>query len=254
MHALYASYYDAAPEGLFAGDLAGKDWVIELREDGILRGFTTLAIMHFTAGDVERRAIYSGDTIIDHRFWGEQALATAFCRFAGALKASDPETPLYWFLITKGHKTYRYLGAFSHCYFPNHREATPAEAQACLDALARARFGDSYLAGRGIVHYEVSRGHLKPEWADIRPSLRARPDVRFFLERNPHYKQGDELCCLAELSSGNLRSHARRAFVAGLDDALSFVPLDSGLRRELPRLASAGKSDPARAPALYPRA
>ena len=253
MHSLYASYYDASSAEQFAKDLAAKDWVIELREGAALRGFTTLAATDFAAAGAKRRAIYSGDTIIHHRYWGDQALATAFCRFAGALKSSDPGTPLYWFLITKGHRTYRYLGAFSHRYFPNPYGATPAEAQTCLDALARARFGAAYLGARGIVHYEESRGHLKPEWATIRPALLARPEVRFFLERNPRHSQGDELCCLAELAAENLRSYARRAFVAGLDDS-SPVSIDRGMCPALPQLSSAGASDPARAAALDSRA
>lgn len=254
MHALYASYYDASSAEQFARDLAAKDWVIELREGAVLRGFTTLAVTEFVAAGARRRAIYSGDTIIHHRYWGDQALTTAFCRFAGALKSSDPGTPLYWFLITKGHRTYRYLGAFSHRYFPNPYAPTPAEARACLDSLARARFGAAYLPARGIVHFEKSRGHLKPQWAPIRPGLLARPEVRFFLERNPRYSQGDELCCLTELAVENLRSYARRAFVAGLDDASSPLSLDRGMRPALPQLSSAGAGDPARAAALHPRA
>lgn len=254
MHALYSAYYEATSEEQFAGDLAEKDWVIELRDGAALRGFSTLAMVDFAAAGAPRRAIYSGDTIIHHRYWGEQALAAAFCRLAGALKSADPGMPLYWFLITKGHRTYRYLSAFSLRYFPNPYGETPEEAQACLDTLARARFGRAYLAERGIVHYEESRGHLKQEWASIRPGLLARPDVRFFLDHNPRYAQGDELCCLAELSVGNLRSHARRAFVAGLDEAIPSVSLDSGLRRALPQLPAAGQGNPARASALHPRA
>jgi hypothetical protein len=39
--------------------------------------------------------------------------------------------------------------------------------------------------------------------------------VRFFLERNPRYYLGEELVCLTELTSENLRSFASRAFLEG---------------------------------------
>src|SRR5262245_37165103 len=198
MYALYAGYYDATSLPRFREDLAGKEWVIELRDAAELRGFSTLALMRFDAG--ARRALYSGDTIIDHRYWGEQALAQAFCRLAGELKAADPRAPLYWFLISKGHRTYRYLSVFARRFFPSPYAATPLAEQAWLDELAERRFGAAYRRGEGVVRFAASRGHLKPQWAQLREAVRERPEVRFFLERNPRYFAGDELCCIAELS------------------------------------------------------
>ena len=39
MYALYSTYYSATSPDRFAADLAAKDYVIELEEDGELRGF-----------------------------------------------------------------------------------------------------------------------------------------------------------------------------------------------------------------------
>jgi hypothetical protein len=38
--------------------------------------------------------------------------------------------------------------------------------------------------------------------------------VRFFLERNPHYDRGDELCCLAPLTQENFTRAAYRVINA----------------------------------------
>lgn len=248
MHRLYAAYYDAAPEDQFRGDLAAKDFIIELREGAELRGFSTLALMDFARG--ERRAIYSGDTIIDHRYWGEQALAHAFCAFAGRIKAAAPAVPLYWFLISKGHRTYRYLGVFARRYFPSPDEPTCPQAKAWLDELATRRFGAAYVPQLGLVRFPRSRGHLKAEWAGVRDVVRERAEARFFLERNPRYHEGDELCCLAALEVDNLRSLARKAFNEGLHDH-RLLPGDFGERGALSRLAAAGGGD---AEAAAPRA
>jgi hypothetical protein len=217
MFELYERYYAASSPALFEADLRNKDFVITLREPaGALAGFSTLAVLAAKVGGRRLRALYSGDTIIDHAHWGTQALSFTWIRLAGTIKAWSPEQPLYWFLIVKGHRTYRYLSAFSVDFHPRWDAPTPAPARAIMDALARRRFADCYDASRGVVSFPQSRGHLKPQWATIEPAEAARPDVAFFLRSNPGYAQGDELVCLTELAADNLRPLARRVFEQGL--------------------------------------
>ena len=217
MFELYDAYYDGSSLATFSRDLSRKSHVIELRAEGRLCGFSTLALMPFEIDGVPNLAIFSGDTIIHHEYWGEQALAGAFCRFAGRTKAENPQHPLFWFLVSKGHRTYRYLSVFSHDYYPNHARPTPRPIQQRMDLLARMRFGDDYDAAAGIVRFAQSQGHLRPRWADVRDPLRRNPVVDFFLARNPNHHEGDELVCMTELSVENMRSVARLAFVEGLN-------------------------------------
>ena len=246
MYRLYAAYYDAVSHARFAADLAGKDYVIELVDGPALRGFSTLALIDYASSAGPSSALFSGDTIIDRDYWGEQALSQAFCRFAGAVKAQRPRTPLFWFLITKGYRTYRYLAVFAREYFPNPHRATPAHIQAAIDQLAHMRFGAAYCAQRGLIRFAESRGHLKPQWAAIRESVRDRAEVRFFLERNPGYHMGEELCCVALLEADNLRSYARKAFLEGLQDerATCIVPEHGRGIEALSPLAFAGPDRP----------
>src|SRR5262245_6588707 len=217
MFGLYDSYYDASSRALFEADLGNKHFVVMLREpSGALAGFSTLAVLEAEIGGTRLRAIYSGDTIIDYAHWGTQALAFTWIRFAGSIKAWAPQLPLYWFLIVKGHRTYRYLSAFSIDFHPHWQAPTPAPTREIMDALASHRFGCAYDATRGVVSFAQSRGHLRSEWALVEPEEAARPDVAFFLRSNPGYVSGDELVCLAELASGNLRPLARRVFEQGL--------------------------------------
>jgi hypothetical protein len=217
MFELYDSYYDASSRAQFEADLSNKHFVVMLREpSGALAGFSTLAVLEAEIGGKCLRAIYSGDTIIDHAHWGTQALAFTWIRFAGSIKAWAKQLPLYWFLIVKGHRTYRYLSAFSIDFHPHWQAPTPERARAIIDALASRRFGCAYDAARGVVSFPESRGHLRPEWADIEAAEAVRPDVAFFLRSNPGYRHGDELVCLTELASGNLRPLARRVFEQGL--------------------------------------
>jgi hypothetical protein len=217
MYALYATYYAATSPALFRRDLEAKNFSFLLRDrDGILVGFSTLAIVEHFGPAGRFRAIYSGDTIIHHAYWGTQALAFNWIRFAGSLKAQAADDPLYWFLIVKGHRTYRYLSAFSVDFFPRWNAQTPSSAQLIMDTLAYGRFGQAYDASRGVVSFAESRGHLKPRWAVVESDELRRRDVAFFLARNPGYDRGDELVCLTELAPHNLRPIARRIFEQGL--------------------------------------
>ena len=217
MYDLYRRYYDSTSLQLFESDLKDKDFVVVLKDEAAsVVGFSSLALLNAEIDGQRIRAIYSGDTIIDRAHWGTQALAFTWIRFAGAVKAEVPDCPLYWFLIVKGHRTYRYLSAFSVEFYPHWQMPTPAWAQSIMAALARRRFNDAYDAGRGVLSFPRSRGHLRPTWAAVEPEEAARPDVAFFLDSNPGYVRGDELVCLTELSSANLRPLASRVFGQGL--------------------------------------
>lgn len=219
MFRLYETYYEGTDYDLFGADLAAKTHVIELRAQGELRGFSTILLLGFDVDGAPSQAIFSGDTIIDAQYWGEQALVDAFCRFAGSTKARDPGTPLFWLLISKGYRTYRYLSLFAHAYYPHHAQPTPPGMQRCMEALARTKFGNAYDSSTGIVRFGRSRGHLRARWATVSDHLQEKhAAVQFFLERNPRFHAGEEMVCLTELSADNLRSFARRAFVRGLNE------------------------------------
>jgi hypothetical protein len=215
MYALYHASYEATSRARFERDLAGKDHVIELREGDVLRGFSTLEVLRLDVAGGPCNVLFSGDTVIERDFWGEHTLALAFCEFAGRLKAAQPQVPLYWFLISKGYRTYRYLSVYARRYFPHHGEPTPPAEQRLLDAMARHKFREAYDPAAGLVRFPQSQGHLRDALSGVRDGLLERPEVRFFLERNPRYAQGEELACMTELAAANLRSHALRAFEAG---------------------------------------
>lgn len=216
MFRLYAHYYAGTGEQLFLEDLADKQYAVILRDgDGRLQGFSSIKVWEETFAGRPIRLMYSGDTIVHQDHWGQQALAFTWIDFSGALKADAPDMPLYWFLLVKGHRTYRYLRAFYRVFYPAHNRATPPEIKALMDQLASEKFGDFYNPASGVVHFPRSRGHLKTDWAEIPEKDRRRPDVIFFLERNPGYTQGDELICLTELSLENQNPLAARIFAEG---------------------------------------
>jgi hypothetical protein len=202
MFELYNRYYAGTDLAVFSQDLQNKNWVILLYDcENQLQGFSTLALFttHY-AGDTHR-ILYSGDTVIDHQFWGQHELAAAWIRL----------------LIVKGHRTYRYLSAFCHTYFPAPEEEVPIAMQELMDQLARERFGDAYDSARGVISFAESHGHLRDTWSDIPDNVKKRREVQYFLQRNPYYERGDELVCLCELTDTNLKPYARRIFISNLE-------------------------------------
>ncbi len=225
MFELYDSYYGGTSRALFERDLMAKDLVFTLSEGGVIKGFSTLMRFERLVGEEMVNFLYSGDTVIDHRFWGRNDFALKWINYAGQVKTSNPDRPLYWFLTVKGHRTYRYLSVFSRRYYPAYGLETPKDIKALIDSLGQRHYGASYDPQRGVVHFPRSRGHLKTGWAVISERDKRRPEVRFFLERNPGYVFGDEMVCLCLLSEDNLKPIALRAFKAGMAAAGNGVPI-----------------------------
>ena len=212
MYALLAENYENVSRPCFEADLFEKDWAILLRDarDHTLRGFSTQKVMRFHVDGLRLRAVFSGDTIIARSHWGEQELGHAWGRFVADLRAEKPEVPLYWFLISKGYRTYLFLPLFFHQFFPRHDQVTPAREQKILDTLASSRYPDFYVRETGLIVFHESHGNLNPELAEIEPRRLRNPHVRFFLSKNPGFAIGHEMACLAEISAENMRSYASR--------------------------------------------
>jgi hypothetical protein len=220
MYKIFEQYYSEVSFPAFDKDLCEKDYVLLVKSnDGAIRGFTTIKIIFFQLNGEAGCALFSGDTIIHHEYWGDQALLKAWCHLAGTLKAKYADRSFYWFLIVKGHRTYRYLTTFAHQFYPNRKTGTPAHIQAIIDHLAFQKFGANYKSELGLIQFKQSQGHLRCDWAAIPDKHASHPDVHFFLSRNPGYYRGDEMVCITELSDQNLRSHARRAFLNGISHA-----------------------------------
>ena len=216
LFAIFAQHYRRVTFAQFFADLREKDAVILLRDAQAQtpRGFSTQVVSHLTHRGEPLRVLFSGDTIIDRAHWGEQELVRAWCRFAGQTLAAEP-TRLFWFLISKGCRTYRYLPIFFRDFFPRHATPTPEFAQTLMHALGAEKFGAHYDPARGVASFPDSRGHLDPALADIPASRLADPDIAFFLEKNPGHARGDELLCLAEISAENMRGLAKRMLLTG---------------------------------------
>lgn len=191
----------------FQEDLSEKDQVIllEERDEERIRGFSTLKLISLEVLGRPVRAIFSGDTIIDPKFWGEQGLVRELGKHLITTYELFPDCYCCWFLISKGYKTYRFLPLYFKRFFPCFEQETPAFEQAVIDTLATARYPGFYDCKTGLIRLNGKSDWLRSGIADLTDKQLRDPNTRFFSKKNPGYLLGDELACVAELSRDNLK-------------------------------------------------
>ncbi|MCB1357015.1 MAG: hypothetical protein KDK53_11145 [Maritimibacter sp.] len=217
MYALFAHAYDGTDRARFDADLAAKRDVLLLRTGrGRIAGFTTLAVIDATDRGRPIRCVFSGDTLVDPALWGTNALNFAWIRHLAAIRAEAPATPLYWLLISKGFRTYRYLSTFARHYVPRPDAPDDPALVALRDRLATRLFGSAFDPGRGVVAHDPPRERLAPALAGLPETGRAAVEARYFAQANPGYAQGQELVCLCPLDPDNMRPFARRLYARAL--------------------------------------
>ncbi|QKE63610.1 hypothetical protein HNE05_09645 [Aquipseudomonas campi] len=203
MWSVFCGYYADISRDRFLADLHEKQFVLLLLDSGdrSVQGFTTIQVLQRHFAGKPYLAVYSGDTIINEAYWGQSALQAGFYRFLMGLKARHPLTPLYWFLISKGYKTYLLFSRGCADHWPRYDRPTPDHVLGIIDQLSREKFADDWKPELGLLQFATPAGRLKEGVAPVDDAALAYPDIRYFVERNPGHAQGDELCCLGAINA-----------------------------------------------------
>jgi hypothetical protein len=199
---IYFEYYTDTSEDLFRHDLSRKSHVIVLwdKHNNSIQGFSTFHTYHTQFGTRRIAVFFSGDTVVRKEYWGQTAaLHLAFVRNAYLFWLRNVPTPTYWFLLTKGYRTYLLLSRNSVNYYPRHDRETPPFEKTLIDHLAREKFGDAWKPEEGVVRFDKPAGRLRENVAPIRLDLLKYSDIRFFNQMNPRHVSGEELCCIGKL-------------------------------------------------------
>lgn len=211
MYALLNQYFDNVTQSQFEEDLTEKEWVVLLSDSasGKIQGFSTLMRLQTMVNDQPIVAFFSGDTIIHRRYWGETELPRIWGRHVFRLAETIREARVYWFLISSGYKTYRFLPVFFREFYPTYRCQTPAPIKQTIDSLAQLKFPEEYDRETGLIRFS-NAVRLSSGIAKITNLRLKDPHVAFFVDANPGHAQGDELVCLTEITPTNLTRAGRR--------------------------------------------
>ena len=206
MYRLFTSHFDRVSESRFREDLDNKDWVIRIRDNSALLGFTSLRQIHINLEGSSVDLLYSGDTIVKPEARSTTLLARTWIESVRQISEQCGTPQLQWFLLVSGFRTYRLLPVFWKEFFPNYRDETPPTVRSMIDCVATRMFGADYDQQRGIVRFHEPQP-LRAELAGIPETRLSDPHVRFFASVNPRHSDGEELVCWTRLTEDNL-THA----------------------------------------------
>ena len=217
---LMKRHYVNVKEVDFINDLTNKDYVILLYNlADELVGFSTFKSFEFNFQQAPIRIAFSGDTIIDKKYWGTIRLPLAFGQLMNMIKRQNPDQDLYWFLISKGIRTYRFLPVFFDEYYPSCDNHKAKHLKPLMDQLGTMLFNHSYDSEKGLVLASNKSQYLAAEFSSNNHQNRDTPHIDFFYSRNPGYYKGDELACILKYDEANLRPYIRKQ-LAQLESAV----------------------------------
>ena len=212
MFALLDEHYAGVSFAQFEEDLSEKDHVFTFWCGDELAGFST--IMRRRLPELSRAVfLFSGDTVIDKRFWGTQFLQVAFGEYVLLTKLKNPTRPVYWMLISKGYKTYMMMRRNYPYSFPRPTGPTPPDIQDVLERFYAGKFPGSFDRASGIIRLAEGTSFVKDAMAAPPEESNGDPDVAHFLKLNPGYGCGDELACLAEIRLRDYGPIFRKYFI-----------------------------------------
>ena len=204
MWKLFSQYYADIEEQRFYNDMDEKQKVLLTRDGDFIVGFSTLKIYQVKFMGATCRVLFTGDTIKDRRYWGEKSFSQAFSWFLVGEWLSQPWTPLYWFLISKGYKTYLFGEKKFSSFWPRSGVETPEKIQLLTEHLATERYPYAELRNGNVLHFPEKVGRLADNAVPLTAKDLLVPEIRFFVSQNPGHAEGNELCCLGEVNFGFL--------------------------------------------------
>ncbi len=208
MYQIMLKHYEGVSWDAFLSDMSEKDGILVFRNDnGFVQGFSTYLFMQTGYEGTEIVALFSGDTIIDRDYWGTTTLFNSFGRLLYRLMEESNGKKTYWFLTSKGYRTYLLLPLFFKEFYPRYDAVTPPYEKGLIDHLASMKYDIRYDHERGII---LSDSYfLKGEFADIPEGKLRNQSVSFFVERNPGYVKGEDLACVCPIQADNFRKRTR---------------------------------------------
>lgn len=208
MYEIFTGYYDNVALDVFLCDMGKKTGVFIMKagdgDTGRIVGFSTVTHLDLAVGGRRARGIFSGDTIIEQQFWGSRALQRAFVAYIVRQRLANPFRPLYWFLISKGYKTYLLLANNYPRYYPNPQGENSGLAQV-VKTYCEHLFPVAFDQQKMLLDFGHGYQKLKEDVAGINDEMRRRfPKIAFFEQCNPSWQRGTELPCVGEIAFSDL--------------------------------------------------
>ncbi|MGE5543363.1 MAG: hypothetical protein ACM3UW_00170 [Bacillota bacterium] len=211
MYNLMIKYYANLDPEIFRSDLKEKSQVLMFRDDeSTIVGFTSSAIIRLDVEGVTAKLLYSGDTVMERKYWGMSYLQNNWFTYISSLPEFE-EGDFYWLLLSKGYRTYRFLPYYFNLFWPRYDTPTPPFVKALIEGFSKRMYPHQFDPDRGIIRSIWD--YVKSGVADIKEKHLLDPHIEYFSRVNPGYVRGDELVCVAELSGRGIKEFVHKYFV-----------------------------------------
>ncbi len=152
MFNLMGTHYELMTFSKFREDLLEKDGAIVLRnERDEIEGFSTYKFITTNFKGDEVASVFSGDTIINKEYWGSPALFNTFGLLLYKLMNDNKGKKCYWFLISKGYRTYFLLPLYFEIFYPRVDKETPEYEKGLIRHLAELKYPEAFIPELGII-------------------------------------------------------------------------------------------------------
>lgn len=212
MYQLMVAHYDNVQKDKFERDFFEKDGVLLVYDklDRIV-GFSTYQLIETVYKNQTVYSLFSGDTVLHREYWGKAYVYKIAGSIFKMLLEKNME-PLYWFLISKGYKTYLYLPLLFKKFYPCHFEETPEYEKGLISHLSKLRFGNKFCDYNGVIKENADK--VMPEFNTIPDKKMQNKHVAHFAKLNSGFLKGEELACIAKIEDENLTDLGKR-FIYG---------------------------------------
>jgi hypothetical protein len=202
MHKVFVQYYHNADLQTFITDMGEKTGVFLIQEKHSNRivGFSTWSECELNINGQPAIGIFSGDTVIEKQYWGNNELQKAFILRLFKMKIKNPKTPIYWLLISKGYKTYLLLTNNFPKHYPSYKKNN-IKLESVVDNYCQKLYPYAYNQEERLLNFGDSYQHLKEHVAQISDDMTTtNPNIRHFTKLNPRWDKGVELPCVGEVN------------------------------------------------------
>lgn len=202
-------FTDSTREGFDRSFEAKRDAVlIRAADTGELVGLGGVAVFELAHDDERCMVIFPGDTLFDPKVRGKSVIQVLGLLYYLERRLKHPRLPVYMVYGTFSFKTYLMLPRNFRTFWPARGQEMPAAELRVLREVAERYYTDLRRSPAGALVGRASK-QLREGVATIDDAALEDPDIRFFHEQNPGYRQGDVLLCLIPLHASNWLSVGR---------------------------------------------
>jgi hypothetical protein len=174
--------------------------ILQDKKENRIVGFSTWTEIEIMAAGKKALGVFSGDTVVEKKYWGNRELQKSFAKLLLKTKIRKPNTSVFWLLISKGYKTYLLLTNNFPKHYPRH-DKNNIKLESIVDNYCQQLYPSAYNTTHRLLDFGDEYQHLKGDVAAITQDMtESHPDIKHFELLNPSWRQGTELPCVGEVS------------------------------------------------------